>query len=433
MLAYTVSANSKTDYSDESSDEPSQETVRIKDVIRQTHSLSDDELITRPTISSDDVFDYRNFLDHKEGGQIEKFFRAISSNDIMERSEDWGIDRSIYTRYSRSGFFADCAWADALHHGEYLDYPEMQTFAEIRMPLVFCIIFAARASRPNEIQKGIIPLSVNLLDRYISKNRQDTRRLMLIATTVEGVDGAYSLEEVVIYNLIAAACYFISDRYNGINNTSISVLLLQWEAACRLFMRTLSAAKFIFEDRKLASRVILEFMFDIYATIDYKLTVPFPSFMVQNLIVASKDLPYSQNPSAHNIYQLLAFILTRIAVVDDCFHRFPSSIIALSTYALLRKLAINDKVIRDNSKTWLVVDEQNVQVEQCMKLLAKTLVQYVDTDVLDALTQPVNVMNRRQDLFAFIFDEVHSIDIHQIAPVAMTIYNLLEEPNQQQG
>ncbi|GIX60637.1 cyclin-related protein, putative [Babesia caballi] len=442
------------------------------------------------------------------------FFNAITSDDVQCEAEDWGIDRSIYTRYARSGFFADCHIADSMHHGEYLNHTDFEDFAECRIPLIVCIISTSRETRPNEVQRGIVPLAVNLLDRYIVKHKNSMSRLISIAcahtdgTSSEGSSKQASLASSInaadltsldssiakglknksnndniiklrfkfssddkfglnktamehpfhanaqcvdtdscrddnsdygetdcnaafrsgskldlIYNFVAAACFFIADRYNGLSNTSVKALLYKWEAICHTFTNTLDAAKYIRENRATALSIIMSFMFDIYFVLEYKLTTPFPCHMVQDLILSTTDFRCSQNPGEYNIYQKSAAIMARIAYVDDTFHRFPPSIITLAIYSVVRRLAVRNEFV-DDENAWLLVDDSDAEIRRCSDLLVNTMMQYVNTDILDALTQPVYMKHQNDELFGLIFDDLCELDIGELRSVASTLVAL---------
>ncbi|EAN32100.1 hypothetical protein TpMuguga_04g00747 [Theileria parva strain Muguga] len=484
------------------------------------------EIVETSTIISDGITEEpvetaRNFfytptppIDiHSESYNLmNNFFKTVTSKNVSESVEDWGIDRSIYTIYSRSGFFADCYNADKLNCKEYLSSWGMESFAECRIPLIFCIILTDKEVRRNEVQSSIVPLAINLLDRYMSRNKNSLNKLFKFVldrvrfsssddsslylltdivnplsynTARSSVSNGDSLnnssrtslesEEVssqdqshflmdsfhfytidcsnsfdnsanrrdynfnhmdsnvndifnnnatnnanndlddinnsidsvrinseIVYNLISAACYFIADRYNGLANVSVRVLLMQWVSISKLFTRTRCASFYIARNKNVSLSVIMSIMFDILRTLDYVITTPFVSYMTQALIIASFDLPYPQNPSQLNIYQKTASILARVALIDDTFHRFAASIITLSIYALVRKLATHDKVIADDSMTWLIVDQSNPEISNCMNLLTSTLSQFVNTELLDVLAQPVKVKNKNEEFFTCI-------------------------------
>ncbi|AFZ81589.1 hypothetical protein BEWA_010030 [Theileria equi strain WA] len=405
------------------------------------------------------------------------FLDAVTSDEIFNDSEDWGIDRSIYTRYSRSGFFADCYNADMFYHGEYLNNLGMKYFAECRMPLTFCIIMTDRHVRKNEVQTGIVPLAINLLDRFMAKQTNPIAKIIaqvyskinepceqlkkMIGTSftsddvntglnldlslnerdfnseqfgIDLVDQEYDIKNIekchwrddllllkveLVYNFITAACYFIADRYNGLANISVKTLLNHWISSCKVFTKTKNSSRFIINNKEKSLSIIMSLMFEIYNALDYKVTVPFVSYMVQNLIISSNDVPYSQNPRQHNNYQIIGLILSRIALIDDTFHRFTSSIISLSIYTLVRKLAIHDGVVSDEGNTWLIVDESNLDIKECTTLLAKTLFQFVNTEILDVLVQPIVIRDGNEDLFNFILQgDVKHIDMDNIRQIS---------------
>lgn len=446
------------------------------------------------------------------------FFHAITSNDVYNHAEDWGIDRSIYTRYSRSGFFSDCHVADSFFHGEYLDDRDCEDFAEYRAPLVICIISTSRDVRVNEVQKGIIPLAVSLLDRYIVKQKHrmstllsntnlriqakygheqiksepqssnvspngfspydskfasnyDTKKAMLgvmpkhlqpfmgfqdqglgeerqhvgddgdydmrndddahshyedydkIDSGSETGDSGLSIDFEIMYNFIAAACYFIADRYNGPTHTSVKLLLDKWAETSYQFTKTKRAALYISRYQAAAMSVIMAFMLKITFVLEYKFTVPFPCNMVEDLLLSTPDFNLSQNPSEHSMYQKLAAIMSRIAYVDDSFHRFKPSIVTLSIYHLIRKLAIHQKWVRDED-AWLLVDESDPEIRNCADLMANTFLQFVDTDLLDVLAQPVFLKQPREIIFNHLFDDWGDIELRKLVEVGNTLVML---------
>ncbi|EDO08405.1 hypothetical protein BBOV_III008450 [Babesia bovis T2Bo] len=466
-----------------------------------------DARIETPILSASSVSNYR----FEQPRPFWHLFDAIKCDDIYRSSEDWGIDRSIYTTYARSGLFADCHNADSVHHGEYLIVPECEKFAEYRIPLVVCIISTSRETRVNEVQKGIPPLAVNILDRYIVQHKTSMSRLVSIAYAhfdntssaasskagslssslntgdvasldvnnvakelkekykndnliklcfkflsddafvsrktkldrlVNGFDDdnadtescydsdtedsvseyecGTKLKLCVVYNLIAAACFFIADRYNGLSNTSVKALLVTWEAVSHAFTKTRDAARFIRENRSLALSIIMSYMFDIYFVLDYKLTIPFPCHMVQDLILSTTDFNCSQTPSEHNLYQKLAAILARIAYLDDTFHKYRPSIITLSVYSIVRRLAVYNKVVQD-SGAWLLVDETDTEIKSCSDLLISTFQQYVTTDTLDVLAQPVYMKHHVDELFGLIFDDLCEWNAKTLRGIASTL------------
>ncbi|XP_953382.1 uncharacterized protein TA10190 [Theileria annulata] len=499
------------------------------------------EIVETSTIVSDGITEEpvetaRNFfytptppIDiHSESYNLmNNFFKTVTSTNVSESMEDWGIDRSIYTIYSRSGFFADCFNADKLNCKEYLSSWGMESFAECRIPLIFCIILTDKEVRRNEVQSSIVPLAINLLDRYMSKNKNSLNKLfkfVLDRVRISSPDGSslYLLTDVVnpvsyntpstsvsdgnslnnsartsleseevsshdqtnfitdsfhffnincsntlndndvskgyanhsrddnfnnsvddttsginnnsienvrinveiVYNLISAACYFIADRYNGLANVSVRLLLMQWVSMSKLFTRTRCAAFYIARNKTTSLSVIMSIIFDVLRTLDYVITTPFVSYMAQALIIASYDLPYPQNPSQLNIYQKAASILARVALIDDTFHRFTSSIITLSIYALVRKLALHDKIITDDSMTWLIVDQSNPEISNCMNLLTSTLSQFVNTELLDVLAQPVKVKNKNEEFFTCILQsDTKSVNLDTIKWISNVLSN----------
>ncbi|ORM40211.1 uncharacterized protein BXIN_1369 [Babesia sp. Xinjiang] len=469
----------------------------------------DDENIEPAQLSATTIASYR----FEQPRPFWHLFNAITSDDVYMEADDWGIDRSIYTRYARSGFFADCHIADSVHHGEYLSLPDCEEFAECRIPLVVCIISTSRETRINEIQKGIIPLAVNLLDRYMVKHKSSMDRLVSITTAhidgpssglsskqgslanslsaadvasldassvTKGLKEKYKHDNLIklcfkylsddafvsrkstmqqnpfsddnsadadscyeensddaageyrfgskiklsiVYNFVAAACFFIADRYNGLSNTSVKALLVTWESISHAFTKTRDAAKFIRENRSMSLSIIMSFMFDIYFVLDYKLTTPFPCHMVQDLILSTTDFQYSQSPSEHNLYQNLAAILARIAYVDDSFHKFRPSIVTLAIYSVIRKLAVHNQEVEDEH-AWLLVDETDAEISNCSELLVKTLQQYVDTDILDVLTQPVYMKHQTDELFGHLFDDLCDLDATKLKNLSSTLMTL---------
>lgn len=448
------------------------------------------------------------------------FVHAITSNEVMQQAEDWGIDRSIYTRYARCGFFADCNMADSLHHGEYLNVKDCENFAECRMPLIVCIISASRETRLHEVQKGIVPLAVNILDRYVMKHKNTMARLVSIAyshcetsrseggsnpaslassmsarefsaldsiSMAKALKGQYTHDHVikfcfkftgddnrdaknqakevvenpyqdkqtdardcnvyeddsendndfaidrndrglflkfdVIYNLIAAACFFVADRYNGHTNTSVKALLYKWESSCHIFTKTKDAAMYIRENRATALSIIMSFMFDIYFVLEYKLTTPFPCHMVQDLILSTPEFRCSQNPVEHSLYQKIAAVLARISYVDDTFHRFKPSIVTLSIYNLISGLAINNGLFKEDDG-WLLVDQGDPEIVDCSHLLASTMQQFLNTDLLDVLVQPVYMKHQGSELFTHVFEDLCDEDAHKLSEISTTLLAL---------
>nr|PVC53686.1 hypothetical protein MACL_00003707 [Theileria orientalis] len=481
-------------------------------------SLNDGSIPTaRTTVYEEDQGDY----DYEEielnsfvKENLANFFMAASSKSLANKSEDWGIDRSVNTVYSRSGFFADCASADKVFHGEYLSTWGMHSFAECRMPLIFCIILTDREVRKHQGFSPVASLAINLLDRFMANqsdcltkivhlvynklksykhekssrksslstkdsissidsqesgkssdksiklnksnksiksnksnksnkssekkngklssrpsaksdkkvakvnskgSRQTKRKAEDVKTNgvknddepemVNGVDSDDMDKErmivnmEVVYNLVALACYFIADRYHGLVNVSPKTLMIQWAYTCRIFKKTRYGAYYISKNRHASLHAATCAMFEIYSSLDYVVTVPSVSQMVQSLILSSGDIPCSQNPSEKNLYQNAAYVLGRIALIDDTFHRFRASVLALSIYSLIRKLAYTCNALLDDTCTWLEVDDDEGEIEECKELLVKTLSQFLNSDVLDAVTQPVNVKGRDDDIF----------------------------------
>ncbi|GBE58697.1 cyclin 2, putative [Babesia ovata] len=445
-------------------------------------------------------------------------FNAIASDEVYRKAEDWGIDRSIYTRYARSGFFADCYVADSMHHGEYLSVTDCEEFAECRIPLIVCIISTSRQARQNEVQRGIVPLAVHILDRYIEKHKHSMARLISIAfahvdgtssensskqaslassinasdaaaldtaavakhlkakyrhdnliklcfnfspektrrenTALDGhtdtfhdfgchnldTDSCYEdgseydettqkynsasvMKADVVYNFVAAACFFIADRYNGLSNTSVKALLVKWESTCLVYTKTRHAGRYIRENRAMALSIIMSFMFDIYFVLEYKLTTPFPCHMVQDLILSTTDFHCSPNPSEYSVYQKIAAIMARIAYVDDTFHKFPPSILTLAIYGVVRRLAVHNEVVEDEN-AWLLVDESDSEIRRCSSLLINTLIQYVNTDILDVLTQPVYMKHHSDELFGNLFEDLCDLDAGHLRKFASTLMSL---------
>ncbi|UKK02914.2 hypothetical protein MACK_003012 [Theileria orientalis] len=456
--------------------------------------------------------------------RLEKFFISTSSKSLTNVSEDWGIDRSVNTVYSRSGFLADCFSADNLFHGEYLSTWGMHNFAECRMPLIFCIILTDKDLRKHQGYSPIAPLAINLLDRFMAKQSSCLTKIVHLVydklksyksdkgnpksssgikdsvsrndsqesdnTTDKSTDIANkstdrSNDEMngkpnevlndktderadkvngnvqyqtkgkvddlktngvitnngselkengastqdmdkdrmivnmeVVYNLVALACYFIADRYNGLVNVSLKTLIMQWAYTCRIFRKTRYGAYYISKNKHASLHAAMCAMFEVYSVLDYVVTVPFVSQMVQTLIVSSNDIPCSQNPTTKNLYQNTAYVLARIALIDDTFHKFCSSTVALSIYSLVRKLAEIDNALLE-TYTWLEVDETNIEIKECKDLLMKTLSQFVNTDVLDAVTQPVNLKGRDDDIFTTILlGDTRNMDLKAIKRVA---------------
>ncbi|GFE53441.1 cyclin 2, putative [Babesia ovis] len=471
-----------------------------------------DAKVETPQLSATTIDSYR----FEQPRPFWHLFNAIKSNDIYKQSEDWGIDRSIHTTYARAGFFADCHNADSVHHGDYLTVPDCDEFAECRIPLVVCIISTSREIRVNEVQKGIVPLAVNILDRYMVQHKTSMSRLVSIAcahmdsgssvnSSKHGslssslnandisalnvsnvakelkqkykhdnliklcfkflsddafgsrmskreygmkpynddsadVDSCYeetsdsedpiaeyqygsTLKPSIVYNLIAAACLFIADRYNGLSNTSVKALLVTWEAVSHAFTKTRVAAKYIRENRSTALSIIMSFMFDIYFVLDYKLTTPFPCHMVQDIIVSNADFKCPQRPWEYNLYQKLGAILARIAYLDDSFHRFRPSIVTLAIYSIVRRLAIHNKAVEDKD-AWLLVDETDGEIRSCSDLLISTVLQYVNTDILDVLAQPVYMKHKTDELFSYIFDDLCDLNAKTLRNMANTLTSL---------
>ncbi|CDR97281.1 hypothetical protein, conserved [Babesia bigemina] len=443
---------------------------------------------------------------------------AIASDEVYRNAEDWGIDRSIYTRYARSGFFADCHVADSMHHGEYLSGPDCEEFADCRIPLIVCIISTSREARHNEVQRGIVPLAVHILDRYIEKHKHSMSRLLSIACahldlassengskqpslassmnasdaaaldaaavakhlkskykhdnliklcfnfsperrrgdgappdghtntfhdfscrnfdtdscyeegsefdeTTQKYSSASVMKADVVYNFVAAACFFIADRYNGLSNTSVKALLVKWESICHVFTKTRHAGRYIRENRATALSIIMSFMFDIYFVLEYKLTTPFPCHMVQDLILSTTDFHCSPNPGEYSVYQKIAAIMARIAYVDDTFHKFQPSIITLAIYGVVRRLAVHNEVVEDEN-AWLLVDETDSEIRRCSSLLINTLIQYVNTDILDVLTQPVYMKHHTDELFSHLFEDLCDLDAGHLRKFANTLMSL---------
>ncbi|GIX60712.1 ornithine/lysine/arginine decarboxylase [Babesia caballi] len=79
-------------------------------------------------------------------------------------------------------------------------------------------------------------------------------------------------------------------------------------------------------------------------------------------------------------------------------------------YLNIQRLAVRNEFV-DDENAWLLVDDSDAEIRRCSDLLVNTMLQYVNTDILDALTQPVYMKHQNDELFGLIFDDLCELDI----------------------
>ncbi|CCF75584.1 hypothetical protein BmR1_04g06945 [Babesia microti strain RI] len=349
-------------------------------------------------LTSNGTTDECQFLSHP----FRAFVLAITSDDLVKKSEDLGIDQSIDTRYSRSGFFADCYRADSMHiGGGFLDF-------SLRFPLIFCMIRTNSLVRYGETQRGIVPLAVNIFDRYLKLVALNGLKNKLNQTL------GLNLPLEIILNLLGCGCYCIADKYDGCEMVNIEVLLDHWIVVNKELLITRAVGEYIENDKSQIIKILRSIMFDIYKQLEYKLTIPLIPFLAQNLINSAIEIPKNYDPFKKTKYQKEAYIYSRIALLDDSILKYRPSIISLAIYELVRDSAKYDGTLIYGVKNWMAVDREDREIKECMGQLVNSLRLFVDTELLERSLKPMDLSVTRKALLLAMF-EVDSSEFHLLS------------------